>query len=120
METFPPGSKARAKSRGAAAVRVAAVNRWISRCAVSAPELVAGGRFPELADALTTAVRKAADHGDHVTPDQFKAGLAELDAWIANAETRLTRRFARAMLAQTGVILAAIFGAAIAILRMLG
>ena len=51
---------------------------------------------------------------------EIKAGLAELDAWIANAETRLTRRFARAMLAQTGVILAAIFGAAIAILRMLG
>ena len=27
-----------------------------------------------------------------MTPDQFKAGLAELDARIANAETRLTWR----------------------------
>ena len=45
--------------------------------------------------------------------DQFTAGLAELEA-------RLTWRFAGAMLAQTGVILAAVIGAAIAILRMPG
>jgi len=68
---------------------------------------------PKLADAITAAVREAADHGDHVTPDHFKAGLAELEA-------RLTWRFAGAMLAQTGVILAAVIGAAVAILRMLG
>ena len=48
---------------------------------------------PKLADAITAAVREAADHGDHVTPDQFKAGLTELEA-------RLTWRFAGAMLAQ--------------------
>ena len=71
------------------------------------------GADPKLADAITAAVREAADHGDHVTPDQFKAGLAELEA-------RLTWRFAGAMLAQTGVILAAVIGAAVAILRMLG
>ena len=65
------------------------------------------------ADAITAAVREAADHGDHVTPDQFTAGLAELEA-------RLTWWFAGAMLAQTGVILAAVIGAAVAILRMLG
>ena len=61
----------------------------------------------------------AADHDDHVTPDQFKAGLATLEARIADAETRLTWRFAGAMLAQTGVILAALIGAAVAVLRML-
>ena len=75
--------------------------------------LIDAGADPKLADAITAAVREAADHGDHVTPDQFKAGLAELEA-------RLTWRFAGAMLAQTGVILAAVIGAAIAILRMLG
>ena len=49
-----------------------------------------------------------------MTPEQFKAGLAEMEA-------RLTWRFAGAMLAQTGgVILAAVIGAAVAILRMLG
>ena len=52
---------------------------------------------PKLADAITAAVREAADHGDHVTPDQFKAGLAELDA-----ETRLTWR----MLGIAGLVLA--------------
>ena len=46
-------------------------------------------------------------------PGGCKAGLAELEA-------RLTWRFAGAMLAQTGVILAAVIGAAVAILRMLG
>ena len=75
--------------------------------------LTDAGADPKLADAITAAVREAADHGDHVTPDQFKAGLAELEA-------RLTWRFAGAMLAQTGVILAAVIGAAVAILRMLG
>ena len=31
---------------------------------------------PEQADAITNAVRQAAEHGEHVTPDQFNAGLA--------------------------------------------
>ena len=75
--------------------------------------LTDAGADPKLADAITAAVREAADHGDHVTPDQFKAGFAELEA-------RLTWRFAGAMLAQTGVILAAVIGAAVTILRMLG
>lgn len=35
------------------------------------------------ANAITNAVRLAAEHGDHVTSDQFKAGLAEV-----RAETR--------------------------------
>ena len=48
------------------------------------------------------AVREATDAGDHVTPDQFKARLAELDARIANAETRLTWR----MLGIAGLVLA--------------
>ena len=82
--------------------------------------LTDAGADPKLADAITAAVREAADHGDHVTPDQFRAGLENLKAQIADAETRLTWRFAGAMLAQTGVILAAVIGAAIAILRMLG
>ena len=82
--------------------------------------LTDAGADPKLADAITAAVREAADHGDHVTPDQFKVGLAEMQARIADAETRLTWRFAGAMLAQTGVILAALIGAVVAILRMLG
>ena len=64
--------------------------------------LTDAGADPKLADAITAAVREAADHGDHVTPDHFKAGLAELDARIANAETRLTWR----MLGIAGLVLA--------------
>ena len=66
--------------------------------------LTDAGADPKLADAITAAVREAADHGDHVTPDQFRAGLADLDARIANAETRLTWR----MLGVAGLVLAVI------------
>ena len=82
--------------------------------------LTDAGADPKLADAITAAVREAADHhGDHVTPDQLGKLEAQINTRIADAETRLTWRFAGAMLAQTGVILAAVIGAAIAILRML-
>ena len=40
--------------------------------------LTDAGADPKLADAITAAVRVVADHGDHVTPDQFKAVLAEV------------------------------------------
>ncbi len=71
--------------------------------------LTDAGADPKLADAITAAVREAADHDDdHVTPDQFKAGLAELDARIANAETRLTWR----MLGIAGLV--------VAVLQLLG
>lgn len=38
----------------------------------------------EQVNAIAAAVRKVAEHGDHVTPDQFRGGLAEL-------ETRLVK-----------------------------
>ena len=37
------------------------------------------------ADAIAHAVQLAAEHGDHVTPDQFNAGIAAL-------ETRLVKQ----------------------------
>ena len=75
-----------------------------------ARRLTDAGIKPEHADAIVDAVRQAADApADMAT----KADLAALEA-------RLTWRFAGAMLAQTGVILAAVIGAAVAILRMLG
>ena len=43
---------------------------------------------PAQADAITNAVRLAAEHGDHVTPDQFTAGLAEVRTEIAALGTR--------------------------------
>lgn len=49
---------------------------------------------PAQADAITNAVRLAAEHGDHVTSDQFKAGLAEVRTEIAALDTRLSTQIA--------------------------
>ena len=46
---------------------------------------------PAQADAITAAIRQAAEHGEHVTPHTISAGLAELRAEIAQLETRLVR-----------------------------
>ena len=57
---------------------------------------------PAQADAITNAVRQAAEHGEHVTPDQFNAGLAALRAEISSLRADLTWR----MLAVGGLIVA--------------
>ena len=44
---------------------------------------------PAQADASTNAVRLVAEHGDHVTPDQFTAGLAEVRTEIAEVRTEI-------------------------------
>ena len=83
------------------------------------------------ADAITDAVRQAAEHGDHVTPDQFNTAVAAIEADQARLDGRLaaieagqarlddrlaalTWRFAGAMAAQT----LAIIGAVVALMRM--
>ena len=79
----------------------------------TARTLTAAGIEPAHADAITAAVAAGRESADTVTRGELRDALAELEA-------RLTWRFAGAMLAQTGVILAAVIGAAVAILRMLG
>ena len=44
---------------------------------------------PTQVDAITNAVRRAAEHGDQVTPGQFKAGLAEVRTEIAEVRTEI-------------------------------
>ena len=44
---------------------------------------------PAQVDAMAEAVRQAADHGDHVTSEQFKAGLAELRTHTAGQRADL-------------------------------
>ena len=63
---------------------------------------------PAQADAITDAIRQAAERGDHVTSEQFKTGLAELRADIY-----------RAMLIQTGVTVG-LLGLLLGFLRRLG
>lgn len=85
---------------------------------------------PAQADAITNAVRLAAEHGDHVTIDQFKAGLADLRSDlreeiadvrsdlreeiagvrtdVAKLETRLVRWLVAVVLGAAGVTVAAV------------
>ena len=79
----------------------------------TARTLTDAGIAPDHADAITAAIRDGRESADTVTRVELRAELAAIEA-------RLTWRFAGAMLAQTGVILAAVLGAAVAILRMLG
>lgn len=57
-------------------------------------QLTAAGIEREQADAIADAVRQAADHGDHVTTDQFTAGLAALELrlikWIIGTGVAVT------------------------------
>ena len=69
---------------------------------------IGAGLSTTQADAITDAVREAAEHGAYVTPEALRVELAGLEA-------RLTWRFAGAMLAQT----LAILGGVLAILRLL-
>ena len=70
-----------------------------------AQSLTAAEFTPAQADAVTAALRSVVEQGDHVTSDQFKAGLAEMRAEqraeiaevrteIANLDTRLSTQIA--------------------------
>ena len=72
-----------------------------------ARQLTEAGIERAQADALADAIRQAAEHGEHVTSDQFKAGLAELRADIASQINVLTWRI-------IGIV-----GLAVAVLRFL-
>jgi len=80
-----------------------------------ARSLTAADFTPAQADALTNGRRLVVEQGDHVTSDQFKAGLAEMRAeqrteiaevrtQLSAAETRLTWR----MLGIAGLVIAAL------------
>ena len=64
------------------------------------------------ADVLADAIRQAAEHGDHVTPETLRAEVATLHGSINSLRADIYR----AMLLQAG----AIVGAVVAILRLLG
>ena len=55
-----------------------------------APQLAAGGVDRDQAEVIAKAIHDGREPGDHVTSDQFRAGLAEVRAEIANLDTRLS------------------------------
>ncbi len=77
-----------------------------------ARQLTEAGIERTQADVLADAIRQAAEHGEHVTPETLRAEVATLHGAI-NA---LRADIYRAMLLQA----VAIVGAVVAILRLLG
>ena len=69
----------------------------------TARNLTDAGLEPEQAGAITDAVRQAAEHGNHVTPDRLDARIAEVMAALAASETRT----ARWIVATGGAVIAA-------------
>ena len=59
-----------------------------------AQELAAGGVARDQAEVIANAMRRFAEQDEHVTADQFKAGIAEVRTEIANLDTRLSRQIA--------------------------
>ena len=59
-----------------------------------ARQLTDGGVARNQAEVIAGAIGQAVEQGDHVTSDQFKAGLAELRAEIAGLDTRLSTEIA--------------------------
>ena len=63
--------------------------------------LAAAGMNRELADATAAAMREAAEHGNHITPDM-------LDARLAALETRLIKWMVATVIAAVGATVAAL------------
>ncbi len=96
------------------------------------------GLKPDQAAAITHAVQQAAEHSKHVTPEEFKAGVAELRAEIAahraaqrsetaelraeisRLESRIVKWVVGTVLTAAGIVTAAGVAIGLAILRALG
>ena len=78
--------------------------------------LSAADLTPAQVEAITDAVRQAADHGDPVTPDQLTAGITAIRAELAALELRLIKWIVGTGLAVVAAGIAAVVG----ILRLLG
>ena len=78
--------------------------------------MAAADLTPAQVEAITDAVRQAADHGDHVTPDQLNAGITVIRAELAALELRLIKWIVGTKLAVVAAGIAAVVG----ILRLFG
>ena len=89
-------------------------------------ELTKAGLESAIADAIATGIQQAAEHGDHVTSDQFKAGLADLRteigdvrADISRSESRIIKWVVGIVLTAAGIVTTAGVAVGLAILRAL-
>ena len=108
-------TKARRRPVRAAFPNVEAARAEVDRMFDSltiARQLTEAGIERAQADVLADAIRQAAEHGEHVTPETLRAEVATLHGAISSLRADIFR----AMLLQAGVIV----GAVVAILRLLG
>ena len=59
-----------------------------------AQQLAAGGVDRDQAEVIAKAIHDGLEQGNHVTSDQFKAGLAEVRIELAGLDTRLSTEIA--------------------------
>ena len=71
-----------------------------------AQELAAGGVARDQAEVIAKAIRSGVEQGDHVTSDQFKAGLAEVRTAIAEVRTEIANLETRLIRWMVGTVIA--------------
>ena len=76
------------------------------------------GLKPDQAAAITHVAQQAAEHGSHVTPEQFQAGVAELRTEISRSESR-TIKWVGIVLTAAGIVTAGGVAVGLALLRAL-
>ena len=59
-----------------------------------AQQLAAGGVARDQAEVIARAIHEGVEQSDHVTSDQFKAGLTEVRAKIAALDARIAAKVA--------------------------
>ena len=84
-----------------------------------ARELTAGGVERNEAEVIADAICHAVEQGDHVTSDQFKAGLTEVRAEIAEVRTEMANLGTRLIRRMVGTVVATAT-LTVGILRLIG
>ena len=84
-----------------------------------AQQLSAGGVERDQAEVIAKAIHNGLEHGDHVTSDQFRAGLAEVRTEIAEVRTEIANLETRLVRWMVGTVIATA-ALTVGILRFVG
>ena len=77
------------------------------------------GLKPDQAAAVIHMAQQAAEHGNHVPPEQFQAGVADLRAAIGRSGSRTIKWVAGIVLTTAGIVTAGGVAVGLALLRAL-
>ncbi len=91
---YDAGGKRRQETAAAPRAGACYADRGMFDTLAVAQQLAAGGVAREQAEVIAKAIHDGLEQGDHVTADQFRAGLAEVRTEIANLDTRLSTQIA--------------------------